>query len=159
MPVVGGVDHRGVWLAGDVLHFGSLRLHVEVNAPLLGGRSLEADIVVDDPCVSRVHFLLVIRRRGLEVVDLASHNGVWVGVFPVHRVLLRPGAGFSVGHHGFYVQSWTPVVDPLGSDRFRELARALESRLRKAARLPRAHVHCGQLHVGLVDSARATTLL
>lgn len=42
------------------------------------GRSKRADLVLDDPMVSRIHAILMKRKGVLLVEDLGSHNGTYV---------------------------------------------------------------------------------
>jgi two-component system, NtrC family, response regulator GlrR len=49
---------------------------VVVDRPLLVGGSSDADVVLDDPAVSRLHAELEPRKDGLWIRDLGSRNGV-----------------------------------------------------------------------------------
>ena len=64
---------------------------------LVLGRSREADLVVDDPNVSRRHAEL--RREGADwnIVDLGSTNGVKVNGRRVEEARLEPGDGIVLG--------------------------------------------------------------
>jgi hypothetical protein len=76
---------------------------VEVPAPLVLGR--QADLVVDDPQVSRRH--AVVRPDGdrLEVEDLGSLNGTWVNEARVDgTVRLAPGDRVRLGDTTFEVE-------------------------------------------------------
>ncbi len=66
------------------------------SALRIGSRA-EADLVIDDPAVSRDHAEL--RRTGdeIEVKDLHSKNGTWVGESRIETVRLRPPAQLRVG--------------------------------------------------------------
>jgi hypothetical protein len=56
------------------------------------GRGDEADLLLSDPAVSRVHFRLQRHRDGLEVKDLGSKNGTTVNGKPVIRATaIQPG--------------------------------------------------------------------
>ncbi len=58
---------------------GSLTGQWEIGGePMTIGRGAAADVVVDDPALSRVHF--IIEREGQEYLlkDLNSQNGTWV---------------------------------------------------------------------------------
>ncbi len=48
------------------------------RTPLTVGRGISADVIVNDPALSRIHFL--IEREGQEYLlkDLNSQNGTWV---------------------------------------------------------------------------------
>ena len=68
------------------------------------GRARDNDIVVDDLLVSRHHAELRLDPTvGVEVVDLGSHNGTFVGGRRVERARLLPGEPVTVGHHTFRV--------------------------------------------------------
>lgn len=68
------------------------------------GRARDNDIVLDDPVVSRHHAeLRMDPTAGVEVVDLGSHNGTFVGGRRVERARLLPGEPVMVGHHSFRV--------------------------------------------------------
>jgi DNA-binding NtrC family response regulator len=65
---------------------------------LVLGSSEEADVCLDDPTVSSRHCEVHARQRGLEVVDLESKNGLFVGAGRVDRALLvGHRASFSIG--------------------------------------------------------------
>jgi ABC-type multidrug transport system ATPase subunit/pSer/pThr/pTyr-binding forkhead associated (FHA) protein len=68
------------------------------------GRARDNDLVVDDLVVSRHHAELRLDPgSGVEVVDLGSHNGTFVGGRRVERARLAPGEPVMVGHHSFRV--------------------------------------------------------
>lgn len=51
----------------------------EVNdEPLAVGRDSSANIVIDDPTLSRRHFIIVREAAGYLIKDLKSQNGTWV---------------------------------------------------------------------------------
>lgn len=61
------------------------------------GRSREADILVSDQSVSKVHFSLRAVAAGVELEDLGSKNGTWYASRPIRRITLRPGDEFWAG--------------------------------------------------------------
>ncbi|MDH6117428.1 FHA domain-containing protein [Kitasatospora sp. GAS204B] len=66
------------------------------------GRALENDIVVSDLQVSRHHAELRQLPDGrYEIVDLGSHNGIFVNGIPAQRQLLGPQDRLTVGHSSF----------------------------------------------------------
>ncbi|MFE0461727.1 FHA domain-containing protein [Kitasatospora sp. NPDC058965] len=66
------------------------------------GRALDNDIVVSDLQVSRHHAELRQLADGrYEIVDLGSHNGIFVNGQPVQRQLLGPQDRLTVGHSSF----------------------------------------------------------
>lgn len=48
------------------------------DEPLAVGRDSTANIVIDDPTLSRRHFLIVRESGGYLIKDLKSQNGTWV---------------------------------------------------------------------------------
>ncbi|MDK1473873.1 FHA domain-containing protein [Streptomyces sp. 549] len=86
LDVVAGPDSGGVHL----LHGGHVRI----------GRSADADVVLDDPDVSRLHCTVTVAGTGaVTVTDLDSTNGTTVDGVPVlgRPLPLRPGAALRVG--------------------------------------------------------------
>ncbi|WP_329568775.1 FHA domain-containing protein [Kitasatospora sp. NBC_01266] len=66
------------------------------------GRALDNDIVVSDLQVSRHHAELRQLPDGrYEIVDLGSHNGIFVNGIPAQRQLLGPQDRLTVGHSSF----------------------------------------------------------
>jgi ABC-type multidrug transport system ATPase subunit len=66
------------------------------------GRALDNDIVVSDLQVSRHHAELRQLADGrYEIVDLGSHNGIYVNGQPAQRQLLGPQDRLTVGHSSF----------------------------------------------------------
>ncbi|MFF9502749.1 FHA domain-containing protein [Streptomyces sp. NPDC014656] len=86
LHVVAGPDAGGVHL----LHGGAIRI----------GRSVEADVPLDDPDVSRAHCTVTVAQDGrVTVADLGSTNGTTLDGAPVgdRPVRLRPGALLRLG--------------------------------------------------------------
>ncbi|MFF2778326.1 FHA domain-containing protein [Streptomyces sp. NPDC058052] len=86
LHVVAGPDAGGVHL----LHGGAIRV----------GRSVEADVPLDDPDVSRAHCTVTVAGDGrVTVADLGSTNGTTLDGAPVgdRPVRLRPGALLRLG--------------------------------------------------------------
>ena len=76
---------------------------VEVTAVLVLGREA-ADLVIDDPEVSRRHAGLRPAGDGLEVEDLGSLNGTWVNGTRIQGVVrLSPGDRVQLGDTSFEV--------------------------------------------------------
>jgi transcriptional regulator with GAF, ATPase, and Fis domain len=81
----------------SVVFLGAVRLDWEdatgprsrpiVKSAVLGS-SENADIVLDDPTVSRLHAELEFRDDGVWIRDLRSSNGTWVGGVRVERALI-----------------------------------------------------------------------
>jgi len=57
---------------------------------MLLGRSSECDLVVDDVSISRRHAELRLVNRGLEIADLGSRNGTFVGDSRIETSLVNP---------------------------------------------------------------------
>jgi len=72
------------------------------------GRGNEADIVLDDPTVSRRHVLLERLEAGVRVVDLGSENGLRVGGEKVAEKVLSAGATFEIGSTVLAVRAASP---------------------------------------------------
>lgn len=64
---------------------------------LVVGRDPTVDIVVGERSVSRRHCRLVGTKEGVEVLDLGSANGVYVGGKPVSRATLGAGGEVQLG--------------------------------------------------------------
>ncbi len=68
------------------------------------GRSLTADLRLDDPSVSRRHALIVAEPgRPLRVLDDRSLNGVFVNGETVEWAPLHDGDELAIGRHSIYV--------------------------------------------------------
>ena len=76
---------------------------VEVTAALVLGRQA-ADLLIDDPEVSRSHAALRPAGDGLELEDLGSLNGTWVNGTRIQGpVRLEPGDRVQLGDTSFEV--------------------------------------------------------
>ena len=79
--------------------------HIEIEGreiPLAGtvtriGRSLTADIELEDVSVSRRHALIVVEGEAVFVLDEGSRNGTWLNGHRVSRSLLRDGDTLVLG--------------------------------------------------------------
>ena len=74
----------------------------ETLVPLTGtvtrlGRSLSADIEIDEPSVSRRHALIVRQDGETYLLDDGSRNGTWHNGIRIERVLLHDGDNVSLG--------------------------------------------------------------
>ncbi|WP_223184099.1 FHA domain-containing protein, partial [Streptomyces sp. CBMA291] len=102
LRVVAGPDAGGVHL----LHGGPIRI----------GRSVDADVPLDDPDVSRAHCTVVVAEDGrVSVADLGSTNGTTLDGVPVgeHPVHFRPGALLRLGESALRLTG--PGDDPVGT--------------------------------------------
>ncbi len=61
------------------------------------GRQPPAEVVLDEPAVSRQHCSIYPRRNGWCVKDLDSQNGTLVNGIPISKELLYPGDRIQVG--------------------------------------------------------------
>ena len=87
----------GPWLA---FREGGATRVVELNRPHLRiGRSLAAEIRLDDSTVSRRHALIVVDDDGVKVLDDHSLNGVFVNGERVQSQLLAEGDELTVGRY------------------------------------------------------------
>jgi len=66
----------------------------------LVGRA-NADVVINDAKVSRVHCALEVSAEGVELRDLESTNGTFVDEKPIGTATLASGATFRIGSHLF----------------------------------------------------------
>ncbi|NVB36752.1 sigma 54-interacting transcriptional regulator [Pseudenhygromyxa sp. WMMC2535] len=67
------------------------------GATVTFGRSRAASVVISDQSVSKLHFSLRVVDGGVELEDLGSKNGTWVGKHRVRRLTLAPGDKFWAG--------------------------------------------------------------
>ncbi len=70
--------------------------------PLVVGRGDTADAPVNDPSLSRGHFLLVREAKAFILVDLDSQNGTWVGDKRMRGCKLSSGQVIRAGQSLFY---------------------------------------------------------
>jgi transcriptional regulator with GAF, ATPase, and Fis domain len=75
------------------------------------GRSVIADLVVQDKAVSGSHLEVVARDDGYRLRDLNSRNGTYVGDVKIREVYLRPGTQFRAGHTQLQFQTTEDVVE------------------------------------------------
>ncbi|MEZ4364230.1 MAG: ATP-binding protein [Kofleriaceae bacterium] len=68
-----------------------------VSSPLSIGRSSEADVVIEDPALSRRHIEIVPTDGGCSLLDLGSRNGTKVNGARISSVMLDPGDQIQVG--------------------------------------------------------------
>jgi DNA-binding NtrC family response regulator len=84
------------------------------------GSSPDADIILEDPHVSRMHCELEPGPLGLTLRDLGSMNGTFVGGAAVHEVVLAPGALVTLGGtriivEGDFTVPPTPLTEKFGN--------------------------------------------
>ena len=74
----------------------------ETLVPIMGtvtrlGRSLSADVEIDDPSVSRRHALIVRQDGQTYLLDDGSRNGTWHNGIRVDRAVLQDGDTIALG--------------------------------------------------------------
>ena len=89
--VGGGTPAAGRYLEAD-----------DTLVPIMGtvtrlGRSLNADVEIDDPGVSRRHALIVRQDGQTYLLDDGSRNGTWHNGIRVDRAVLRDGDTIDLG--------------------------------------------------------------
>ncbi|MBI4230801.1 MAG: FHA domain-containing protein [Planctomycetes bacterium] len=75
------------------------------------GRAQEADIVIEDTTISRVHARLTLRSDGLHLEDLGSRNGIRISGGVVKAGLVPPGGEFHIGKVRLRLQMPVTAVD------------------------------------------------
>jgi hypothetical protein len=81
----------------QALLVGGGRRNVLSGSRVVVGRSREADLVLEDPNVSRRHAELRREDGGWQIVDLGSTNGIKVNGRRVSEAALRPGDQVTIG--------------------------------------------------------------
>jgi len=76
---------------------------------LLLGRSSDADLVLADDSLSKLHTLFLLTPQGHQIQDLESANGTWVNGVRTEIAHLAPDDRIAVGEHLLHY-----VVEPLG---------------------------------------------
>ena len=79
------------------------------------GRSLAADVRLDDPTISRRHALIVRGPDGLRVMDDRSLNGVFVNDERVEWRTLADGDEIVVGRYRLHFLDLAEVPEPAGA--------------------------------------------
>jgi DNA-binding NtrC family response regulator len=85
---------------------------VVTDEPVVVGCAEPCQLVLSDPTVSRRHLEAVRRGQSLEVTDLGSKNGVFVGGERVERATLQAGDEFRAGKTTIVVVPCEEEVDP-----------------------------------------------
>ena len=103
------IDHEGEYLVFD--EAGHTRV-VELRGDWTRiGRSLAADVRLDDPTISRRHALIVRGPDGVRLLDDRSLNGVFVNDERVEWRTLREGDEIVVGRYRLHFVSLVPAED------------------------------------------------
>ena len=82
--------------AGRYLEAGSTLVPIMAAVTRLG-RSLSADVELDDATVSRRHALIVRQDGETILLDDGSRNGTWHNGVRVHRAVLKDGDTIALG--------------------------------------------------------------
>ena len=77
--------------------------------PVSVGKSPDNQLPLNDMTVSRYHVELTLRRGDIEVRDLDSMNGTYVGPVRVERVFVKPGATLTIGATTVQLTAETPA--------------------------------------------------
>ncbi len=68
---------------------------------LIVGRTDEADLVIQDPSVSRRHAKISIRDKSVMLQDMGSVNGTKVNLEKINRSIIVPGDVVTIGNVSF----------------------------------------------------------
>jgi DNA-binding NtrC family response regulator len=97
---------------------------VEVNKPVFRvGKGEDCDLVITDPTVSRLHFVIENQQGAYVIRDNASTNGTWIDQFRIREAYLRPGVVVRAGQVQLKFESLFKPIDiaPSTDDRFGSL--------------------------------------
>jgi two-component system, NtrC family, response regulator GlrR len=136
---------------------------VSAEDRVIVGRSPEADLVVQNDSVSRIHCEIVHEEDGFVLRDLGSVNGTWMGGFRVREVYLPSESRIGVGEAelSFTVVSGTEEIRLHPEGRFGKLIgdtkvmRALFARLERVAARDTTLLLEGESGTGKELAARA----
>jgi len=81
------------------------------HAPIVLGREPPAEVVVDDPSISRQHARFMLRSGEVWVEDLDSRNGTFVAERRIREQRLAPGDEVSVGRARVVLAATRPSAD------------------------------------------------
>jgi DNA-binding NtrC family response regulator len=126
------------------------------------GTAPDCDLVLRDPAVSRYHLEVRHAPGGLQIVDLGSTNGTWVGEVRVERATVPPGTRIRIGDSVLVVEDGgargagdEEVADVPGLVAASPGMRAVVARLRKLARVTTSVLIEGETGTGKEVVARA----
>ncbi len=97
-----------------------LRLPGKLDAVITLGKAQGNDLVIDDPTVSRRHLSIRRTEAGLELCDLDSTNGVFIGTTRISKALVEPGTMLRAGDVELLigVALENTVIPPSAEDHF-----------------------------------------
>lgn len=137
-------------------------VEVDDTQRVVVGRSRTANVVLDHPSISGVHFELRLEANGVELRDLRSTNGTWLGHTRVYHAAVGPGTTITAGECQIGLSSVDDIEVPLyADDRLGEMIgrsdvmREIFARLVKLAGTPLDVLVTGQTGTGKDLAARA----
>ena len=101
-----------MWILRATIDERTLTLRLPPGAARTLGRSTNADFVVGDVLISRIHCRLTASERQLSIEDLRSTNGTWVNDVRLELSNLEAGDRVRVGHVVFSVSREKPGAVP-----------------------------------------------
>jgi DNA-binding NtrC family response regulator len=127
------------------------------------GTAADNQLVLADPLVSRYHLELRRTGDGVQVTDLGSRNGTWVGAIRIERGVVAPGTRLRAGDTTLTVEDAGATALPPGADPPRppglvgdsEAIREVARLVHKLARVDSSVLIQGETGVGKEVVARA----
>lgn len=126
------------------------------------GRSRTADVIVDHPSISGAHFELRLEAHGIELRDLQSTNGTWLGPTRVYHAAVGPGTAITAGTCKFTLSAVDDIDVPVYADNRlgemfgrSEAIREVFARLLKLSQTPLDVLVTGETGTGKELAARA----
>jgi len=117
------------------------------------GRSPDNSVIIQDPCVSRCHALVICRKGGCRVEDLGSTNGTFHNEFRVTECPLNDGDRLAIGETELrFVRAAPKSVRSLFGSRLRDRF-AIRAEVRRPVPLPREMLHAISVETGLLVAA------
>ena len=80
------------------------------DIPLVFGRGKDVDVKIEDPEMSKRHFLIEHKNGSYFIRDLKSSNGTWINKRPVAEVELKPGEEIRAGQTVFVFEKGLRTV-------------------------------------------------
>jgi DNA-binding NtrC family response regulator len=157
-----GLKERRVQLT--VLNGSSSGTVVEVEGPTFTvGKDEAADLVLQDPTVSRHHFRIEQQGGAFVIKDQSSTNGTWIDQFRIKEAYLRPGIVVRAGEVQLRFEPLFKKVDvePVTDERFGSLVgrsvrmRQIFALLQRVAKTEATCVILGETGAGKSAVARA----
>ncbi|HHH30908.1 MAG TPA: sigma 54-dependent Fis family transcriptional regulator, partial [Polyangiaceae bacterium] len=109
-------------LAVQLLDGDNAGQRVEASSEVLTvGKARDNDLVLSDKAVSRYHLELNVTERGVEVADLGSTNGTFLGSARIERAIVPLGSVLKVGRTSLELCDGEGATVPLSSGTATEL--------------------------------------